>query len=91
VGAHVAEARQRIQAIDEKTWAEAAAAGTIVAFNKYLGQFPDGVHAAQAQRSIGALAGDQKDIRRFDGNWQTTIACTDVPGAQGYTSSSLPR
>jgi TIR domain len=84
-GTHVAEARQRVQAVDEKAWAEAAAAGTIVAFNKYLGQFPDGVHAAQAQRNIAALAGDQKDIRRFDGRWQTTIVCTDVQSARGYT------
>jgi hypothetical protein len=84
-GAHVAEARQRIQAVDEKNWADAAGTGTILGFNRYLGQFPDGVHAAQAQRNIAALAGDQKDIRHFDGTWQSTISCSTAAGAQGYT------
>ena len=39
-GAHVADARQRIQASDDKAWADADSAGTIVALNRYLVQFP---------------------------------------------------
>src|SRR5260370_32237379 len=88
-GGHVAEALQRIQAIDDKAWTDAFGAGSIVALNKYLLQFPEGAHAAQAQRSIAGLErqaadpGHSPDKAHFDGTWLMTIACTDAAGAQG--------
>ena len=68
-----------------------SAAGTIVALNKYLAQFPEGAHAAQAQRSIAGLerqVADQNhssDKTHFDGAWLTTISCSNAAGAQGYS------
>jgi hypothetical protein len=90
-GSRVAEAQQRIRAIDDKAWADAFAAGTIVALNRYKAQFPEGAHIAQAQRSITGLerqAGDQNhpaDKAQFDGAWLATISCSNAGGAQGYT------
>jgi hypothetical protein len=87
---HAAEARARIAAADDKAWLEASNAGTIVALNRYLGQFPDGAHVAQAKTSIAVLAQrpvPQKpaaDTRRFDGTWTATISCTNASGARGY-------
>jgi hypothetical protein len=85
------EAQQKIRAIDDKAWADAFAAGTIVALNRYKAQFPEGAHVAQAQRSIAGLerqAADQghsADKTQFDGAWLTTISCSNAGGAQGYT------
>ncbi len=62
-----------------------------MALNQYLAQFPGGAHLAQAQSSVAALeqkAADQKPsapTRRFDGNWQATISCTDAGETKGYT------
>jgi hypothetical protein len=89
--AHVADARQRIQAADDKAFASATGAGTMVALNQYLTQFPDGAHVAQARDNIAALeqrAVDQKPsalTRRFDGNWQATISCPSAGEAKNYT------
>lgn len=55
-GAHVAEARQRIQEAEEDAWATAAAAGTIATLSEYLEHFPRGAHSAQARNSIGDLS-----------------------------------
>jgi hypothetical protein len=41
----VAWARPRIQVADERAWTTASGAGTMVAFNQYLGQFPAGAYA----------------------------------------------
>jgi hypothetical protein len=90
-GSRVAEAQQKIRAIDDKAWADAFAAGTIVALNRYKAQFPEGAHIAQALRSIAGLerqAGDQghpADKAQFDGTWLATISCSNAGGAQGYT------
>ena len=87
----MAEARQRIQAADDRAWTNATGAGTIIALNQYLGQFPDGTHAAQAQSSVAALerhAADQKPsalTRRFDGTWQSTISCAAAAGGKAFT------
>jgi hypothetical protein len=90
-GVHVADAQQRIRAADDKAWADAAGPGTMVALNRYLAQFPDGAHVAQAQRALAALEKqvlDQNpgaDKTRFDGAWRTTVACATTAGARGYT------
>jgi hypothetical protein len=62
-GTHVAEARQRIAAIDEqarkeadeKAWTEAVNAGTSAALNTYLSNFASGAHVAEARQRIAAL------------------------------------
>ena len=58
-GAHVAEARQRLAALDEKArkdaddkaWADAEKAGTAAAFTGYVQKFGSGAHVAEARRS----------------------------------------
>jgi hypothetical protein len=90
-GAHIEEARQRVQTADDKAWASALGAGTILALNQYAEQLPGGAHIAQDQSIIATLerqATDQKpsaETGRFDGAWQSTISCTAAGGAQGYT------
>jgi TIR domain len=85
IGAHVEEARQRIQAADDHAWANATGAGTIVALDQYTDQFPDGAHAAQARSNIAALEQQATaETERFDGAWQATISCPTAAGAQGY-------
>jgi molybdopterin synthase catalytic subunit len=62
-GAHVAEARQRLAALDEqarkdaddKAWADAEKAGTAAAFNGYIQKFGSGAHVAEARQRIAAL------------------------------------
>jgi hypothetical protein len=62
-GAHVAEARERIAALDEQTrkeaeekaWTEAVRTGTAAAFNGYLQSFGSGAHAAEARQRVAAL------------------------------------
>jgi hypothetical protein len=59
----VAEARQRVAAVeeqarkeaDEKAWADALSAGTSAAFNTYLSNFASGAHVAEARQRIAAL------------------------------------
>ena len=62
-GAHVAEARQRLAALDEqarkdaddKAWADAEKADTAAAFNGYIQKFGSGAHAAEARQRVAAL------------------------------------
>ena len=62
-GAHVAEARQRVAALeeqarkeaDEKAWAEASRTGTAAAINAYLKDFGSGAHVAEARQRVAAL------------------------------------
>jgi hypothetical protein len=88
MGAHIEEARQRVQAADDRAWANATGAGTIVALDQYADQFPDGAHVAQARSNVAALeqqaSGSSAEIERFDGAWQATISCPMAAGAQGY-------
>jgi hypothetical protein len=59
----VAEARERIAALDEQTrkeaeekaWTEAVRTGTAAAFNGYLQSFGSGAHAAEARQRVAAL------------------------------------
>jgi hypothetical protein len=59
----VAEARQRLAALDEqarkdadeKAWAEAEKAGTAAAFTGYVQKFGSGAHVAQARQRVAAL------------------------------------
>jgi len=55
VGPHVEDARQRIQVADDRAWTAASTAGTMMALNQYLAQFPGGAHLAQAQSSVAAF------------------------------------
>src|SRR5437016_11311851 len=62
-GAHVAEARERLAALDEqarkdadeKAWADAQRTGTTAAFNDYVQKFPSDTHGAEARQRIAAL------------------------------------
>jgi molybdopterin synthase catalytic subunit len=62
-GAHVAEARQRLAALDEqarkeadeKVWADAEKAGTATAFTGYVQKFGSGAHVAEARQRLAAL------------------------------------
>src|SRR6266498_2353097 len=62
-GAHVAEARQRLAALDEqarkeaddKAWADAEKAGTAAAFTGYVQKFGSGAHVAEARQRLAAL------------------------------------
>jgi len=62
-GAHVAEARQRLAALDEqarkeadeKAWADAEKAGTAAAFTSYVQKFGSGAHVAEARQRAAAL------------------------------------
>jgi hypothetical protein len=62
-GAHVAEARQRLAALDEqarkdadeKAWADAEKAGTAAAFTAYTQNFSSGAHVAEARQRLAAL------------------------------------
>ncbi len=62
-GAHVAEARERLAALDEqarkeadeKAWADALRAGTPAAFTAYIQKFGSGVHVAEARQRVAAL------------------------------------
>jgi outer membrane protein assembly factor BamD (BamD/ComL family) len=62
-GKHVAEARERIAALnaqarsdaDEKAWTEARQVDTAAAYADYLRDFPAGAHAAQARERQAAL------------------------------------
>jgi hypothetical protein len=62
-GAHVAEARQRLAALneqarkeaDEKAWADAQKAGTSGAFTGYVQKFGSGAHVAEARQRVAAL------------------------------------
>jgi hypothetical protein len=62
-GAHVAEARQRIAALDEQTrkeadekaWADAVRAGTASAFTSYVQKFGSGAHVAEARKRAATL------------------------------------
>jgi hypothetical protein len=59
----VAEARQRIPALneqarkdaDEKAWADAVRTGTAPAFNTYMQNYGSGAHVAEARQRIAAL------------------------------------
>jgi len=59
----VAEARQRLAALDEqarkdaddKAWADAEKAGTAAAFNGYIQKFGSGAHVAEARQRLAAL------------------------------------
>ena len=61
-GAHVAEARQRIAALDEqarkeadeKAWADAVRTGSATAFNAYVQNFGSGSHVAEARQRVAA-------------------------------------
>jgi hypothetical protein len=73
-GAHVAEARERIAALDEqarkeadeKAWAEAARAGTAAAFDNYVQKFGSGAHVAEARQRLAAL--DEQTRKEADEN-----------------------
>jgi hypothetical protein len=62
-GAHVAEARQRLAALDEqarkeadeKAWADAEKAGTAAALTAYVQKFSSGAHVAEARQRAAAL------------------------------------
>jgi hypothetical protein len=58
-GAHAAEARQRLSAMEEqaekKAWADAFRAGTPAAMNEYLQSHGSGAHAADARRRLSVL------------------------------------
>jgi len=62
-GAHVAEARERVAALeeqtrkeaDEKAWADAQRTGTTAAFTDYVQKFASGAHVAEARQRIAAL------------------------------------
>src|SRR5215831_12629169 len=62
-GAHVAEARQRLAALDEqvrkdadeKAWADAEKAGTGAAYTGYVQKFGSGAHVAEARQRVAAL------------------------------------
>jgi hypothetical protein len=59
----VAEARQRLAALDEqarkeaddKAWADAEKAGTAAAFTGYVQKFGSGAHVAEARQRLAAL------------------------------------
>jgi hypothetical protein len=80
-GAHVAEARQRIQAIDEKTWAEAAAAGTIVAFNKYraVSRWRPRRAGSKEHRRVGGGSEGHTSFRRKLANHHCLHGCAGSP------------
>jgi hypothetical protein len=62
-GAHVAEARQRLAALDEqarkeadeKAWADAQRTGTTAAFTDYVQKFASGAHVAEARQRIATF------------------------------------
>jgi hypothetical protein len=96
-GVHAVRAQEVIRADDDKAWSEAERVGTALAFNLYVGQFPDGAHVMQARGKIDQL-GQQAaalppapqpvatlDAGRFDGKWTSTMSCPATAKALGYT------
>jgi hypothetical protein len=57
-GAHAAEGRQRLGALDAKAWSEAANADLRAGYENYLAQFPDGANAEKARALLEARAPD---------------------------------
>jgi hypothetical protein len=59
-GAHVAQARQRVNELsrkeaDEKAWTDAVRTGTAAAFTAYTQNFSSGAHVAEARERLAAL------------------------------------
>ena len=73
-GAHVAEARQRVAALeaqarkaDDNAWAEAMRTGTPTAFTSYLQKFSSGAHVAKARQRVAAMeAQASKNVPTID-------------------------
>ena len=93
-GAHVAEARQRVTALneqarkaaDDKAWADADRAGTVAAFNTYLQSYASGAHAADARARIAAL--DEQARKDADEKAWTDAQRTNTAAAfNGYVQN----
>src|SRR5262249_23624478 len=84
-GAHVAEARQRIAALDEQTrkaadekaWADAEKAGTAAAYTAYIQNFGSGAHVARQR--VAAL--DEQTRKEADANAEADAKKAGTAGA----------
>jgi hypothetical protein len=93
-GAHVAEARQRIAALDEqarkqadeKAWTEAVRSGTAAAFNGYLQNFGSGAHVAEARERIAALD-EQTRKEAEEKAWMEAVRTGTAAAFNGYLQS----
>lgn len=56
---------EKARAEEKKSWADAVNAGTRAAFEKYLRQFPGGIHAAEASERIAHLDAAERDDRAW--------------------------
>jgi hypothetical protein len=90
-GAHVAEARQRLAALDEqarkeadeKAWADAEKAGTAAAFNDYIQKFGSGAHVAEARQRLAAL--DEQARKEADEKaWADAVKAGTATAFNGY-------
>ena len=95
-GAHVAEARQRLAALDEqarkdaddKAWADAEKAGTAAAFNGYIQKFGSGAHVAEARKRAAALETQgRKEVPPIDIRKTCQVAASVMVSLMGGTTS----
>ena len=86
-GAHVAEARERLAALDEQTrkeadekaWTDALRVGTPAAFTGYIQKFGSGAHVAEARQRVAALE-DQARKEEDEKAWADALR-TGTPSA----------
>ena len=92
----MAEARQRLAALDEqankeadeKAWADAEKAGTAAAFNGYIQKFGSGAHVAEARKRAAALETQgRKEVPPIDIRKTCQVAASVMVSLMGGTTS----